>query len=284
MNKVLISVPPDNPLIDELIDRAFEEDLGTGDATTNAIIDEQARGTATWQAKADGVVTGLNIAQRVFRRLDAGLEWSPAVEDGTAVESGQKLVSMQGKVRALLTAERTALNIAQRMSGIATQTARFVAEVKGLNTKILDTRKIMPGLQLLEKDDVAAGGGTNHRMRLYDSAMIKDNHIVAASSISKAIEKVRRQFPDLKIEVETTHIAQVEEALGAKADIIMLDNMAPPQMEEAVGRIGSGAKIEASGNITIENVREVAETGVDYISVGALTHSVQAFDISQTLT
>src|SRR5699024_1267947 len=146
-------------------------------------IDEQARGTATWQAKAEGVVTGRNIAQRVLRRLDAGMEWSPAVKDGTSVESGQKLVSMQGTVRAWLTAERTALNIAQRMSGIATQTARFVAEVKGLNTKILDTRKTMPGLRLLDKDAVAAGGGTNHRMGLYDLAMIKDNHIVAAGSI-----------------------------------------------------------------------------------------------------
>src|SRR5699024_1908426 len=163
------------------------------------------------------------------------------------------------------------------------KTNRFVNAVKGLNTKILDTRKTAPGLRVLDKYAVKAGGGTNHRMGLYDLAMIKDNHITAAGSIIRAVQKVRRQFPDLEIEVETTNIIQVEEALAAEADIIMLDNMTPSKMKEAVGLIGSRAKTEASGNITVNNVREVAETGVDYISVGALTHSVRAFDISQKL-
>lgn len=266
-----------------LIDCAFKEDIGSGDVTTNAIIDEHAQAEATWTAKDKGVIAGMNVARQVFERLDPDLQWMPGVEDGEYISTGTEIVAIRGRVRAILTAERIALNIIQRMSGIATKTRQFAEAIKGLDTYILDTRKTVPGLRLLDKYAVKAGGGQNHRMGLYDLAMIKDNHIVAAGSINQAVRKVRNQHPELKIEVETTNYQQVEEALSAQADIIMLDNMNPRLMRKAVEMIGDRAKTEASGNITLQSVREVAETGVDYISVGALTHSVKAFDISQNL-
>lgn len=270
-------------VIDRLIDRAFDEDIGSGDATTNAIIDKDAEAKAHWLAKDEGIVAGLQVAERVFKRLDPGFRWMPRVEEGEQVSADTEIVTMHGKIRAILTAERIALNIAQRMSGIATKTRQFVDLLTGLDTQILDTRKTVPGLRLLDKYAVQAGGGKNHRMGLYDLAMVKDNHIVAAGGIEQAVRQIRNHYPELDVEVETTTLEQVKEALSAGADIIMLDNMKPGLMRKAITLIGSRAKTEASGNVTIENVREIAETGVDYISVGALTHSVHAFDISQTL-
>lgn len=270
-------------IIEALIERAFEEDVQSGDVTTNAIVEESSKAEAVWTSKEEGIIAGLDIARKVFEKLDSHLEWMPQIKDGDKVEAGTELVIIKGSCRAILTAERIALNIAQRMSGIATITSKYVDAIGDLPTKVLDTRKTVPGLRLLDKHAVASGGGTNHRMGLFDLAMIKDNHIVASGGIEQAVLKVRNEYPDLQVEVETTTLDQVQEALSAGADIIMLDNMSTKQMREAVSLIKDRAKSEASGNITLDTVREVAETGVDYISVGALTHSVQAFDISQEL-
>ena len=267
----------------KLIDLAFKEDIDHGDITTLAVVSEIAKAKAVWTAKNDGVLAGLGVAEKVFRRLDENLEWKPAFGDGDLISKGDILVTFQGSCRALLTGERIALNFAQRMSGIATKTNQIVKKLEGLPTQILDTRKTVPGLRVLDKYAVATGGGKNHRMGLYDMAMIKDNHIVAAGSISRAVEQVRQNSPGIKIEVETTNLSQVDQALEAQADIIMLDNMTIKMMKEAVKRIGKRAQTEASGNITQKNITEVAGTGVDFISMGALTHSVQAFDISQSV-
>src|SRR5690625_2760943 len=266
MNSVSTQIVPEK-IIDRLIDRAFEEDIDSGDVTTNAIIDPVARGEAVWKAKDTGIVAGLDIAAKVFGRLDADLQWMPEVQDGEEVAAGRTILVMRGKTRAILTAERIALNIAQRMSGIATKTRRFVEAVQESNTQILDTRKTVPGLRLLDKYAVKMGGGQNHRMGLFDLALIKDNHIAAAGSIDGAVKKVRRSQPDISIEVETTTLQQVDEALSAKPDIIMLDNMSLELMSEAVRRIGDRAKTEASGNVELSNVHRIAATGVDYISI-----------------
>lgn len=270
-------------IIDDLIRRAFEEDVKSGDVTTNAILDAHSRTKGGWTSKDEGIVAGLDVAGEVFKKLDADIDWIPQVDDGDTVSKGEQLVVMEGKARAMLTAERIALNIAQRMSGIATTTRRYVQAVEAFDTQILDTRKTAPGLRLLDKYAVEAGGGQNHRMGLYDLAMIKDNHIVAAGSITSAVKKVRSSDSKIKIEVETKTIKEVKEALVANADIIMLDNMTVDLMAEAVNLIGGRAKTEASGGITINTIQNVAGTGVDFISVGALTHSVDAFDISQQL-
>jgi len=277
-----VHVPPEQG-VEELIRQALEEDIGAGDVTTNAIIDEDKRARARWIAKEEGIVAGLSIVKNVFQKLDKELEWNRVIKDGAHVKQGQELIIMKGKARAILTAERIALNIAQRMSGIASKTAQFVKAIRGTGTQILDTRKTVPGMRALDKYAVTVGGGTNHRIGLYDLAMIKDNHIVAAGGIKQAVTKVRKQYPELQIEVEAANMPQVGEALKAGADIIMLDNMQPDLMKTAVSRIEGRAKTEASGNISLETVRAAAGTGVDYISVGALTHSVQAFDISQQL-
>lgn len=270
-------------LVDELISRAFEEDIGSGDVTTNAIIDPETIAEAEWTAKDDGVVAGLEIAGSVFRRLDPGLEWKTNVSDGNKITAGSVILEMKGKARAMLTGERTALNIVQRMSGIATETERYANRLKDYKTKILDTRKTAPGLRLLDKYAVKMGGGENHRMGLYDLAMIKDNHIIAAGGIANAVERVRRAQPALKIEVEVKSLKEVKEALTAEAEIIMFDNMSVSLMSRAAKIIDGQALTEASGNITLENLSNVAATGVDFISVGALTHSVKAFDISQNI-
>lgn len=277
------SMLTEKDVIEELVTRTLEEDIKSGDATTNAIVDESKQAHAFWISKEKGIVAGLDVGRAVFRALDPNIEWTPYYNDGDQISPGKEIVSIRGSCRAILTGERTALNFAQRMSGIATKTREYVSAVAGYETKILDTRKTVPGLRLLDKYAVSAGGGTNHRMGLFDLAMIKDNHIIAAGGISQTVKKVRERSPELKIEVETTTLEQVEEALSAGADIIMLDNMSPEQMKEAVLLIDKQAETEASGNITLENVKQVAETGVDYISVGALTHSVKAFDISQEL-
>jgi nicotinate-nucleotide pyrophosphorylase (carboxylating) len=266
------------------IEKALLEDIASGDITTNALIPEAMESTATMVAKANGIIAGLEIAEKVFRILSPDIIWKPIVKDGDKVKNGDLLVEMSGPFRALLTGERLALNYLQRMSGIATMTGLFVAQVADYGTKILDTRKTVPGLRVLDKYAVKTGGGKNHRIGLYDMVLIKDNHIKVAGGITKAVEQIRRLVPaGTKIEIETTTIAEVEEALEMKADIIMLDNMSTGMMKSCVELIDHRAKVEASGNMNLDRVREVAATGVDYISIGALTHSVTAFDISMNI-
>ncbi|MCB0298431.1 MAG: carboxylating nicotinate-nucleotide diphosphorylase [Calditrichaeota bacterium] len=267
--------------VDRIIDTALEEDIGEGDVTTNTLFDESETASAYLMSKATGIVAGLNIAERVFLRLDAGVEWRSTVEEGSRIKPRQVIAEFSGSLRALLTGERLALNIAQRLSGIATQTAKFIEAVDGLPVKILDTRKTLPGLRVLEKYAVAVGGGTNHRFGLFDGIMIKDNHIKIAGGIQKAVAKMRASNPrNLLNEVETSNLDEVKAALAADADIIMLDNMSNATMSEAVKLIGNKAITEASGGVTLNSVRSIAETGVDCISVGALTHSTPALDIS----
>jgi nicotinate-nucleotide pyrophosphorylase [carboxylating] (EC 2.4.2.19) len=270
--------------LEYIIEHAFREDIGDGDITTNNLIPENSVAKASMTAKADGVIAGLPIAEKVFKKLDPNLIWKPLVKDGDTIEKGQVIVEMQGSFRALLTGERLALNLMQRMSGIASETAKYVAEVKHTNVQILDTRKTVPGLRTLDKYSVKIGGGTNHRIGLYDLVMIKDNHIKVAGGIAPAVEQIRKSIPNhIKVEVETTNIKEVQEALSAGADIIMLDNMSNEAMTEAVQLVNGKAKTEASGNMNLERLKGVAETGVDFISIGALTHSVKALDISQNI-
>ena len=271
-------------LIDQLIDLAIEEDIATGDVTTNSIIPAHSRAVAEMKMKADGVISGLTIARRVYERFEKDIVWEPFVKDGDVVKKGDIILRITASYRCLLLGERLSLNIMQRMSGIATETARYVKELTGTHTQLLDTRKTAPGLRVLDKMAVKDGGATNHRMGLYDMAMIKDNHIKVAGGITQAVKAVRSQIPShIKIEVETTNLAEVEEALAAQADIIMLDNMNNADMAEAVKLIAGRAKTEASGNMNIPRLKEVAATGVDFISVGALTHSVTALDISMNI-
>ena len=271
-------------LIDRLIDLAIEEDIATGDITTNAIIPVHAKAVAEMKAKADGVISGLEIAKQVFERFEKDIVWEPLVTDGTAVKKGDIILRIEASYRTLLCGERLSLNILQRMSGIATATSHYMKELAGTHTQLLDTRKTAPGLRVLDKMAVKDGGATNHRMGLYDMAMIKDNHIKVAGGITNAVNAVRAHIPaGIKIEVETTNLAEVREALATHADIIMLDNMSNAEMAEAVKIIHGQAKTEASGNMSIPRLKEVAATGVDFISVGALTHSVTALDISMNI-
>lgn len=271
-------------LIDQLIDLAIEEDIATGDITTNAIISSQARAIAEMTMKADGVISGLQIAKRVFKRFQDDIVWDAKVKDGDSVKRGDVILRIEASYRTLLLGERLSLNILQRMSGIATETSLYVKELKSTHTQLLDTRKTAPGLRILDKIAVKDGGATNHRMGLYDMAMIKDNHIKVAGGITNAIRQVRAAIdPTIKIEVETTNLNEVREALREGADIIMLDNMDNATMTEAVKIIDHKAKTEASGNMSIPRLKEVAATGVDFISVGALTHTVTALDISMNI-
>ena len=269
-------------LLDQLIDIAIEEDISTGDLATNALIGKGQRATALITAKADGVISGLSVAERVLETISTEEYcFEPYLQDGDRVAKGDKILKIEGTYRDLLTSERLMLNFLQRMSGIATATRQMVDLIAGTKARLLDTRKTAPGHRLTDKMAVKHGGGTNHRMGLYDMAMIKDNHIKAAGGISKAIKQVKATLPiSVKVEVETTNLEEVQEALQGGADIIMLDNMSSEVMKEAVALIGNKAATEASGNITHERIREVAETGVDFISVGALTHSVRALDMS----
>ena len=270
--------------IELIINHAFQEDIGNGDITTNNIVPENKLASASMTAKADGIIAGIDIAEMVFRKLDKNLEWNPKIKDGDSVKKGDVILEIKGTFRALLTGERLALNLMQRMSGIATETAKYVAETKGSKVKILDTRKTVPGLRTFDKYAVKMGGGTNHRIGLYDMVMIKDNHIKMAGTITAAVNQVRKSIPsEIKVEVETTNLHEVEEAVNAGADIIMLDNMSNELMCEAVDLINGKALIEASGNMNLERISGVAKTGVDFISVGALTHSVIALDISQNI-
>ena len=270
--------------IDDLINRGLHEDVNTGDITTNLLIPEGKQTTAVMIAKADGIIAGLQVAEAVFRKLDKDVKFIPTVNDGDKVKKGDLICSIEGAYRALLTGERLALNLLQRMSGIATETSKYVEAVKGYSTQILDTRKTVPGLRLLDKYAVKTGGGTNHRIGLYDMVLIKDNHISVAGGISNAVKAIKPKISsEIKIEVETTNLEEVQEAIDNHADIIMLDNMDNETMVRAVKLINGRAKVEASGNMKLERVREVAATGVDYISIGALTHSVTALDISQKI-
>ena len=267
--------------IDDIIANALKEDIGSGDVTTNTTVSEDAMAHGRFVAKEDGIICGLAVCERVFKILDGEIEFTANKKDGEAIHVGEVLAEISGKARALLTGERTAVNLLQRMSGIATKTAAAVAEVAGTMAKIADTRKTAPGLRLLDKYAVLIGGGTNHRFNLADGILIKDNHIAAAGGITRAVERARANAPHtLKIEVECETIDDVRAALTAGADIIMLDNMSNAEMKEAVGIIGGRAITEASGNMGDKELSEVAKTGVDIISVGALTHSVGSLDIS----
>jgi nicotinate-nucleotide pyrophosphorylase (carboxylating) len=269
------------PQIEQLLRCALEEDIGAGDITTLSTVPREARGKGLFRAKRNGVVAGLILIEKIFSYLDAGVEVRCLSNDGVSVARGTVVAEAEGPIRALLMGERTALNFLQRLSGTATLTRRYVDAVKDLPCKIIDTRKTTPGFRTLEKYAVRMGGGTNHRLGLYDAALVKDNHIVAAGSISRAVEQVRRQAPFMaKVEVECENLGQVREALEAGADVIMLDNVNPKEMAEAVKLIDKRAWVEASGGITIETLREVAATGVDFISVGALTHSAPAVDFN----
>lgn len=274
----------DKKHIERLIDIALEEDVQDGDITTNALIPVESMASATMTAKADGVIAGLPVSRMVFEKLYPETIWIEHVKDGDTVRKGDLIVTIESTFRTLLTGERLALNFLQRMSGIASQTSLFVKELEGYNTQLLDTRKTIPCLRLLDKYSVKTGGGTNHRIGLFDLAMIKDNHIKVAGGILNAVRQVRASISkDIKIEVETTNIDEVKQAIEAGADIIMLDNMDNEAMREAVVFINGRAKSEASGNMSIPRLKGVASTGVDFISVGALTHSVMALDISMNI-
>ena len=274
-------------LINKLLDLGIEEDINTGDVTTESIIPESMNAVATMTAKQEGVVSGIEIVKMVYDRFQDDVVFTPYFKDGDFVKKGEVILKIEATYPTLLKGERLSLNLFQRMSGIATETAKYVRELEGTGTELLDTRKTAPGMRVIDKLAVKHGGGTNHRMGLYDMAMIKDNHIKMAGGIPKAVEQVRAKIdPSIKIEVETTNLVEVKQAIEAGADIIMLDNMSNDAMKEAVEVIkasGKGIKTEASGNMSIPRLIEVAATGVDYISVGALTHTVKAMDISMNI-
>lgn len=274
-------------LINKLIDLGIEEDINTGDITTESIIPATMNAVATMTAKQEGVVSGLEIVKMVYDRFQQDVLFTPYFNDGDRVNKGDVILKIEATYPTLLRGERLSLNIFQRMCGIATETAKYVKELAGTQTELLDTRKTAPGLRVLDKLAVKHGGGTNHRMGLYDMAMIKDNHIKMAGGITKAVEQVRSRIAEgVKIEVEATNLDEVKEAIAAGADIIMFDNMTNEAMTEAsevVKAAAKGIKTEASGNMSIPRLKEVAATGVDYISVGALTHTVKAMDISMNI-
>ncbi|MBE0431144.1 MAG: carboxylating nicotinate-nucleotide diphosphorylase [Dehalococcoidia bacterium] len=273
---------------DEIIDRALAEDLGWGDVTTDALVSGVQRGTGFIVAKQEGILAGAGLARQVFRRVDPSLEVEILLDDGTRVEPDSRVARLTGSIAGILKAERVALNFLQRLSGIATETSRYVARVEGLPVRIMDTRKTTPGLRSMEKYAVSVGGGKNHRMNLADGVLIKDNHLAALAgerlNIREIVARARRNSPrQLAVEVEVGTVEAAMEAVEAGADIIMLDNMSLEDMRRAVGLIAGRALIEASGGITLDNVRAVAETGVNFISIGALTHSPRALDISLEL-
>lgn len=272
----------DPALLDDLVSRAFAEDLGDGDVTAAATIPADAQALARIRQKAPGVVYGLDLAERAFRALDAGAAIERRTEEGVWREDGPVL-EVRGNTRALLAAERTALNFLARLSGIATLTARCVREVEGTGARIIDTRKTTPGLRMPEKAAVHAGGGTNHRIGLFDEILIKENHAAAAGGVGEAVRRARAARPDLPLEVEVCDLAELDEALVAGAPRILLDNMDLATMREAVARTAGRASLEASGGVTLERLREIAETGIDFISIGALTHSAPALDLSLIL-
>jgi nicotinate-nucleotide pyrophosphorylase (carboxylating) len=268
-------------LIDPLIETALAEDIGTGDITTICTVPEDRRVHGRYLAKEPGVICGLAVVARVFSRLDGAIQFTAHVQDGDTVQKGDIIAEVSGNARNVLTGERTGLNLLQRLSGIATRTAEAVRAVQGTSARIADTRKTTPGLRVLEKYAVHAGGGSNHRYNLSDGVLIKDNHICAAGGITAAVIAAKQLAPHtLKIEVEVENLDMLAEALTAGADIIMLDNMDLELMAEAVRRVGGRALVEASGNMGDKDLKAVAATGVDLISIGALTHTVRSMDIS----
>lgn len=271
-------------MIDRLIEQALLEDIHTGDITTMAVVPGHHPASARLIAKESLVVAGLAVSARVFKVLDKEIRFDACLDDGGKAHPGTVLATVHGEAAHLLMGERVALNLLQRMCGIATLTSGFVEAVAGTKARIVDTRKTTPGLRQLEKYAVRIGGGINHRTGLYDGVLIKENHIAAAGGIAEAVRRARNYIPHtLKIEIETETLAQVDEALEARADIIMLDNMSLDEMRAAVKIINGRAQVEASGGVNLERVRAIAETGVDIISVGALTHSSRAMDISMLL-
>ncbi len=273
-----------NPTLDELITLALNEDIGGGDRTTAFLVDPEARGTARVTAKQELVVAGMLPFMCVFEMLDPDIEIVHLEQDGTSVGSGAVVAEMRGSYGALLTGERTALNFLQRLSGVATLTKQFVDKVQQFPASILDTRKTTPGWRSLEKEAVLAGGGCNHRMGLYDAVLIKENHIAAAGGIRKAITRVKElKGPHLTVEVEVRNMNEFKEALDAGPDMIMLDNMPCHEVKQAVMEAGGRIPLEASGNMTLETVEMVAATGIQYISVGALTHSAPSVDVSMII-
>jgi nicotinate-nucleotide pyrophosphorylase (carboxylating) len=268
-------------ILQQIVAAALDEDIGPGDVTTEACVDPGLTMRAQIRANAGGVVAGLAPAREAFGQLCPDVRFTAHVSDGDRVNAGDIIAEVSGQAQGLLTAERTALNFLQHLSGIATLTSRFVAAVEGTQAAIVDTRKTTPGLRLLEKAAVRAGGGRNHRMALFDGVLIKDNHIRAAGGITAAVEAARRNTPHLlAVEVEVSTLEQLDEALTAGADVVMLDNMDLPTLREAVQRVAGRAVVEASGGVTLDTVKQIAAAGVDLISVGALTHSAPALDIS----
>lgn len=266
--------------VDRLIDLWLTEDIGYCDLTAQLMLDEDARASFHMNAREPMVIAGVGIAQRIFQRYDPTLSVTVQVQDGTRVEKGTRLLTVSGSARSIVTAERPTLNILQRMCGIATETARYKAAIEGTGACLIDTRKTTPGLRMLEKHAVVCGGGVNHRLGLDNGVMLKDNHIVVAGSITRAVERARARIPILtKIEVECDRLEQVTEAAAAGADVIMLDNMPIAQMREAVRIVAGRAKIEASGGVRIDTIREIALTGVDFISTSKITQSAPAVDI-----
>ena len=267
--------------IRDIIEAALAEDIGTGDITTQATVSPKKKGRAQAVAKDDFVIAGIDVFAETFQLLDKSIKVNKLIDDGYRAKRGDIIAEVLGSLSNILQAERVALNLFQRMSGIATLTSKYVKAVRGSKAKILDTRKTMPGLRVLDKMAVRIGGGCNHRTGLYDGVIIKDNHIEAAGGIIAAVKAQRKRLPHtLKIEVETKNIKEVKEALNCGVDIIMLDNMSVPAMKKAVDYVAGRAILEASGNVNLQSVSEIAATGVDLISIGELTHSVQAADIS----
>ena len=267
-----------------MIRHALSEDIGPGDVTSEATIRAESVSVALILAKQDLVLAGLDVSRAVFHYLDPGIQFTIFRKDGNRMKAGTEIAKLSGNTRALLAGERVALNLLQHLSGIATLTAKYVELCKGLKVEVLDTRKTLPGLRQFEKYAVRIGGGQNHRFGLYDGVLIKDNHIMAAGGIANAVNSARKSAHHLlKIEVETKTLEEVREALAVKADVIMLDNMPLDLMRKAVSLIGGRAFIEASGNVTLENIRQIAEIGVDFISSGSLTHSAPAVDISMKI-
>ena len=264
---------------------ALVEDIGAGDVTTLLTVPEFRAARAVMVAKAEGIVAGLAIAEHAFRLVEPGVQWEPLVADGNRVRPGTTLATVTGTARGLLTAERVALNFVQRLSGVATMTMRFVMAVAGTGARIVDTRKTTPGLRVLEKYAVRVGGGSNHRIGLYDAILIKDNHLLAGGGVGATVWRARELAPHtMRIEVECKTLAQVDEAVTSGADIILLDNMDTDTLRQAVKRIAGRALTEASGGVNLKTVNGIAKTGVDLISVGALTHSAPALDISLDFT
>ncbi len=272
------------PMLDEWLQAALREDLGTGDVTSELLVPPDLRGKAVIRAKEPLVVAGLDVAIRVFALLSGEIESGAVAQEGQKVEKGAVLLELEGPVRALLGGERVALNILQHLSGVATLTRRFVDAVEGTDTKILDTRKTLPGMRILEKYAVRVGGGVNHRSSLSEGILVKENHLAACGGVTAAVKAIRKNAPHtLKVEVEASTLEEVGEAVAAGVNAILLDNMSIETIREAVKQVRGSVQLEVSGNVSLENVREIAETGVDAISIGRLTHSAPGVDISMLL-